>query len=156
MLENFDVRNDDKKRQLYVAMTRAKENLTIHLNGSFLDNIFVEELVRSENVNTFQRPRDLALQLSHKELYLGYFEYVQHRVNNLMSGDQLKLNDEGCLNEKGELVLKFSKKFLEKLGEIKTDGYRPSSAKVNFIVYWTNEDNGKELKVVLPELYFER
>ena len=132
MLENFDVRNDDKKRQLYVAMTRAKENLTIHLNGSYLDNISTEKLIRNENINSFQRPRDLALQLSHKDIYLGYFERVQRIVDNLMSGEILRMNDDGCMNNKGELVLKFSKKFLEKLAEIKSDGYRPTSAKSEF------------------------
>ena len=137
-------------------MTRAKENLTIHLNGSYLDNISTEKLIRNENINSFQRPRDLALQLSHKDIYLGYFERVQRIVDNLMSGEILRMNDDGCMNNKGELVLKFSKKFLEKLAEIKSDGYRPTSAKVNFIVYWTKEETGQELKVVLPELYFER
>src|SRR5690606_16746541 len=33
LLDKFDAREDEKKRQLYVAMTRAKQNLTIHLNG---------------------------------------------------------------------------------------------------------------------------
>ena len=113
-------------------MTRAKENLTIHLNGSYLDNISTEKLIRNENINSFQRPRDLALQLSHKDIYLGYFERVQRIVGNLMSGEILRMNDDGCMNNKGELVLKFSKKFLEKLAEIKSDGDRPTSAKSEF------------------------
>ena len=113
-------------------MTRAKENLTIHLNGSYLDNISTEKLIRNENINSFQRPRDLALQLSHRDIYLGYFERVQRIVDNLMSGEILRMNDDGCMNNKGELVLKFSKKFLEKLAEIKSDGYRPTSAKSEF------------------------
>jgi ATP-dependent DNA helicase RecQ len=37
VLENFNPTTDEAKRQLYVAMTRAKENLAIHLNGGFLE-----------------------------------------------------------------------------------------------------------------------
>ncbi|MEO6684940.1 MAG: hypothetical protein ABIN24_03205, partial [Dyadobacter sp.] len=139
-----------------VAMTRAKENLTIHLNGNYLDSISAESMVRIENENSFPPPRELALQLSHKEINLGYFEYIQHRINLLISGDVIKINGEGCINMKDELVLKFSRKFLERLEEIKATGFQLKSAKVNFIVYWKKEDSAQEIKIILPELYFER
>ena len=61
MLENFDATKDEKKRQLYVAMTRAKQNLTIHLNGNYLDKLKTENLERTENNTTFQPPSGLAL-----------------------------------------------------------------------------------------------
>jgi ATP-dependent DNA helicase RecQ len=156
LLENFDAREDEKKRQLYVAMTRAKQKLTIHLNGSYLDKFKTEELERIENSNIFQPPSGLVLHLSHRDLYLGYFEYVQRRINELSSGDSLIISDEGCKNDKGELVLKFSKKFLERLAEIKQGGFELKEAKVNFIVHWTDDDKKIEVKIVLPELHFEK
>lgn len=156
LLENFDAREDEKKRQLYVAMTRAKQKLTIHLNGDYLDKFKTEELERIENNNTFQPPSGLVLHLSHKDLNLGYFEYVQRRVNALTSGDSITISDEGCKNEKGELVLKFSKKFLERLAEIKKNDFKLIDAKVNFIVLWTDDDKKIEVKIVLPELHFEK
>jgi hypothetical protein len=27
---------------------------------------------------------------------------------------------------------------------------------VNFIIYWKNEDSGEEIKIVLPEVVFEK
>ena len=96
------------------------------------------------------------MHLTHKDLYLGYFEYVQHRINALTSGDSITVSDEGCKNFKGELVLKFSKKFLERMVEIKSNGFELKEAKVNFIVYWTDEDKKVEVKIVLPELHFEK
>ena len=36
MLEDFDPATDEAKRLLYVAMTRAKRKLTIHLNSDLL------------------------------------------------------------------------------------------------------------------------
>jgi len=35
-------------------------------------------------------------------------------------------------------------------------GYKLKSAKVNFIVYWLKEGAENEVKIVLPELYFEK
>lgn len=156
LLENFDAREDEKKRQLYVAMTRAKQNLTIHLNGNYLDKFKTENLERVENNSTFQPPSELAWHLSHKDLNLGYFEYVQNRVNALTCGDLLAIADEGCKNGNGEFVLKFSKKSLERLGEIKNSGFELKEAKVNFIVHWTNDEKKIEVKIVLPELHFEK
>jgi len=156
LLENFDAIEDEKKRQLYVAMTRAKQNLTIHLNGNYLDKFKTEALERIENSNTFSAPNGLALHLSHKDLNLGYFEYVQKRINELISGDTITISDEGCKNEKGEFVLKFSKKFHERIAEIKNNGFELKEAKVNFIVYWTDDEKNIEVKIILPELYFER
>lgn len=156
LLDNFDAGEDGKKRDLYVAMTRAKQNLTIHLNGNYLDKLQTEELERIENNNSFQPPNELALHLSHKDLNLGYFEYIQSRVNTMTSGDAITVSDEGCKNVKGELVLKFSKKFLERITEIRKNGFELKRAKVNFIVHWTDPDKNIEVKIILPELHFEK
>jgi ATP-dependent DNA helicase RecQ len=156
LLDNFDAREDKNKRQVYVAMTRAKNKLTVHLNGNYLDQLKTEELERIENYDTFQKPNELILHLSHKDLYLGYFEYVQKRVNALTSGDSILVTDEGCTNDRGELVLKYSKRFLEIISEKKKSGYEMKEAKVNFIVYWTDDVKKIEVKIVLPELHFEK
>jgi ATP-dependent DNA helicase RecQ len=154
LLENFDSREDKGKRQLYVAMTRAKKNLTIHLNGDYLNTFQTAGMERVVNINTFQPLKGLVLHLTHKDLYLGYFEYIQKRVNLLNSGDPITVSDEGCKNEKGELVLKFSKRFLERLDEIKASGFELKEARVNFIVHWTDDTKKNEVKIVLPELHF--
>jgi ATP-dependent DNA helicase RecQ len=156
MLANFDAKTDEKKRQLYVAMTRAKQNLTIHLNGNYLDKLKSEGVERIENNNIFQPLNGLALHLSHKDLNLGYFAFIQKRVSTLTSGDSIAISEEGCKNEKGELVLKFSRNFLDKLAEIKTNGFELKEAKVNFIVHWKAEDKEQEVKIILPELQFEK
>ena len=154
MLENFDARDDEKKRQLYVALTRANQRLIIHLIGHYLAKLKTEELERVENNNIFQPPSDLALHLSHKDLNLGYFEFIQKRVSPLTSGDIIKISEDGCKNKNGELVLKFSKKFLDTLAELKTNGFELKEAKVNFIVHWQAEDKEQEVKIILPELHF--
>ncbi|WP_423129967.1 RecQ family ATP-dependent DNA helicase [Gaoshiqia sp. Z1-71] len=156
MLENFNSTTDEAKRQLYVAMTRAKQNLTVHLNSNLLDHLSTKNLERVEDRNRYLPPEELVMQLTHEDVNLGYFRFIQHRVNQVISGESLIINEEGCANSKDALVLKFSKKFLESIETQVKRGYRLKRAKVNFIVYWREEDTGQEVKIVLPELYFER
>lgn len=156
MLENFNAAPEEAKRQLYVAMTRAKQNLTVHLNSNFLDNLSAENLERIEDNAIYLPPEELVMNLNHKDVNLGYFEYVQHRLKNILPGDLLFLVGDGCTNSNGDLVLKFAKNFIENIEIRKQNGYELESVKVNFIVYWLKDGAEDEVKIVLPELYFEK
>ncbi|RIA09381.1 ATP-dependent DNA helicase RecQ [Flavobacteriaceae bacterium MAR_2010_72] len=156
LLENFNAAPDEAKRQLYVAMTRAKRNLAIHLNGNYLDNIAAENLERIEDKETHLPPNEIAMHLSFKDVWLDYFIYRQNLVSQLSSDDLLKINDDKCINLNGQPVLKFSMQFLNSIESIKQNGYNLKQAKVNFIVYWKKEGTEEELKIILPELLFER
>ena len=156
MLENFNASTDDAKRQLYVAMTRAKQNLTIHLNSNFIDSLSTENMERVEDRGTYPPPNELTIHLTHENVNLGYFEFVQHRIKHILSGDSLSVKEDGCANSNGDLVLKFSKRFIETMEIQKSKGYELKSAKVNFVVYWQKEGNEKEVQIILPALYFEK
>lgn len=156
MLDNFNASSDQARRQLYVAMTRAKQNLIVHLNSGFLDHLSAANPERISDHEIYLPPKDLVMHLTHEHVNLGYFEYVQHRMRNIQPGDSLTLAGEGCKNSNGELVLKFSKKFLDTIEGRKRNGYELKSVKVNFIVYWLNEETQQESKIILPELYFEK
>jgi ATP-dependent DNA helicase RecQ len=156
MLENFNHATDEAKRLLYVAITRAKTNFIIHLNSNIFDNITADNLERIENKETHLPPNELAMHLSLKDVWLDYFITRQHLVSQLKSGDNLTIKDDECLDDKGKSVLKFSKQFVGQIESMKEKNYVLKSAKVNFIVYWKKEDTEQEVKIILPELYFER
>ncbi|MFV0590361.1 MAG: RecQ family ATP-dependent DNA helicase [Draconibacterium sp.] len=156
LLNNIDIQNDDKKRELYVAMTRAKQNLTIHTNRNYFRNSMVENLRYINNTSFYPEPEKLTLHLSHRDINLGYFKFVQHRLKNLNSGQSLLISEEGLLNSNRDLIVKFSKQFSEKKEGLVNDGFSLTKAKVNFILYWKPEDNDFEFIVVLPELLFEK
>ena len=156
LLENFNPTTDKAKRLLYVAMTRAKQNLTVHLNSGFLDNIQAEDIERIENNNNYLPPGELAIQLTHRDIWLGYFMNKQYLIYKLTSGEELILNGDECLDSRGRSVLKFSKQFQGQIERLKERNYVLKTAKVNFIVFWYNEEKDKEVKIILPELYFER
>jgi ATP-dependent DNA helicase RecQ len=99
-------------------------------------------------------PNEISIQLCHKDVKLGYYQFVQHRIKHLKSGDELKIAEEGCLNKNGELVLKFSKSKLEEIEKLKADRYILIKAVVSFLVYWYDKEKEKESLIVLPEVRF--
>ncbi|HSI75691.1 MAG TPA: RecQ family ATP-dependent DNA helicase [Lunatimonas sp.] len=144
------------RRMLYVAMTRAKQNLSIHLNGQFLAGISVKNLVYQHNNQFTFPPQLLARQLTFKDVWLGYFMRRQSSIRYLRSGDILMVREGECFDARGQSVLKFSKSFLRELEEMAEKPYRLSSVTVNYLVYWKDEEQSWEGLIILPELMFER
>ena len=137
-------------------MTRAKQNLVIHHNSNLFDRFQGEGLVSIVDQENYQLPGKISMQLSFSDINLGFFEYRQSQINRLVPGDVLVIKDEGCANNSGDIVLKFSKKFNETISQLKDQGYHLKNARINFIIYWKDPDKEKESKVILPELDFEK
>jgi ATP-dependent DNA helicase RecQ len=157
MLNKIDVVTDDKLRQLYVAMTRAKTNLTIHYNGNYLEAIKTEGLIKMFDNSTYLPPNQLAMQLTHRDMWLDFFASRQPLISQLNSGDELTLDGEFCRNLKGQPVLGFSKPCSNQIEGLRQKNYVPTSANIRFIVYWKKKDSSEdEIKIILPELNFER
>ena len=160
LLNNFNAEPDDKKRLLYVAMTRAKSNLTIHYNGKFLNDISADNLIYKDDRTLYSSPKQLIFHLNHKDIQLGYFKFVQHRIKPLYSGQRLFINSEGLTNSEDEQIIKFSKRFKKIQKSLEEKGFQLTTAKINFILYWKSKDEKNidepEVKIVLPELCFEK
>lgn len=53
--------------------------------------------------------------------------------------------------------MKFSRNFMSKHYErLHRQGYELKRAMVNFIVCWQSEKAAKEIKIILPELFFKK
>jgi ATP-dependent DNA helicase RecQ len=156
MLTDFDISPTDNKRLLYVAMTRAKDNLTIHYNGSYFDGYVAENLDHIHDKTHYDAPELISLQLTHHDVKLGYFISVSSIIEKLTTGQKIILDKDGCKNFRGEPVLKFSKLFHEKIDELETRGYEFNEAKVKFILYWFDKEFEEERLIVLPEVNFKR
>jgi ATP-dependent DNA helicase RecQ len=156
LLDNFNSESDASKRQLYVAMTRAKQNLSIHLNGNYLNHLNAENLFYEKAIEKYLPPKMLALHLSYKDIWLDYFINKQYFISQLISGEYLSIKENELINAGGHSVLRFSKSFLSTIGQLKDKGYQLKEAKVNFIIYWKKEDTAQQVKIILPELWFEK
>ena len=157
MLNQINAEMDENFRQLYVAMTRAKTNLTIHYNGNYLEGIKTEALTKVVDNATYLPPDKLAMQLTHRDVWLDFFASRQPLISQLNSGDELTLDGEFCRNLKGAPVLGFSKPCSNQIEGLRQKNYIPTSASIRFIVFWKKKDSTEnEVKIILPELNFER
>lgn len=156
VLSNFNPNEDKRKRQLYVGMTRAKNNLTIHLNGNYFDDINCENLKREYDEFLYNPAELLIIHLTHKDIWLDYFMYQQGAISKLNSGDELKVDSHGCYNSEETCIIKFSKSFQNTINLYHQKGYQLSEAKVNYILYWKKEQQPDEILIILPELKFTK
>ena len=111
MLSDFDISSTENKRLLYVAMTRAKDNLTIHYNNNYFDDYIAENLDHIQDNTHYDAPDLISLQLTHHDAKLGYFKFVRRSIEKLTAGQKIIPEKDGCKNFQGEPVLKFSKQF---------------------------------------------
>jgi ATP-dependent DNA helicase RecQ len=156
MLQDYYPAADEARRLLYVAMTRAKKNLAVHLNSNFLDTVSAENVERYEDNTIYPPPNEVAIHLTFKDVWLDYFINKQKFVSQLKSGDTLVLSGNECLNSKGQSVLKYSQQFIKQIDAMKKMNYKLKSVKVNFVIYWQKEGTATEVKIILPEVYFEK
>lgn len=156
MLDGFSPSTDEELRQLYVGLTRARNNLIIHSNSSYFDSVDVEGIKRFYDRRKYDAPSHIFMDLTHKDIYLDYFYSCQNLILNMVSGDDLVPCEDGCLNRNGQQVLRYSRQMLNKIGELARLGYKIRNVKVRFIVFWHKEDAESEIKIILPELSLEK
>lgn len=156
MLNGYNPDSDEKKRQLYVAMTRAKHNLTIHLNGNYLDDISCQNIERINDDFQYNPSNLLVTHLFHKDIWLDYFISKQDIITNFKCGDELIANNDGCSDKNGNCIIKFSNSYKEKIIEFEKSGYKLLESKINYLVYWKKEEQENEILIVLPELKFRK
>lgn len=161
ILVDFSVDTEEAKRQLYVGMTRAKTSLEIHYNGSYLESSSnpsigqIKQLEFRKDSMDYAPSDFLTLQLSHKDVFLDYFKQTQRWIHGLMSGDEIHVDDRGCLDQKGHRILLFSQKFKTEINKINDQGYQFVNARVSFIIYWKKEGT-EEIRIILPEIDFKK
>ena len=147
----------EKARSYYVAITRAKCNLSIHTNTAIFNSLPAE--IISDN-NDYFMPDEIVLQLSHRDVMLSYFKYHQSEILSLRSGDPMVFKDNHLYLTDG--IAKVGKLSARMQKEIETwaeKGYKPIKAKVRFIVAWKAKDAPKEeqkIAIVLADLLLKK
>lgn len=155
LLHRFQEQDAACRRLLYVAATRARHHLVLHADVAFINRFDLDGLMYCRDQQQYPEPGRIRLQLGHEDVYLSYFSYVQGRIISLRPGDTLCVLPEGLGNQQGQHVLKFSKKFQERLSGLARRRYHPLAAWVEFIVWWKDEQVGAEQQVVLAVLELE-
>ena len=156
LLDDFKLHTEEAKRLLYVATTRAKYNLTIHCNADMFSDVRTEATVLYRNNNAFDAPTEIIIRLGLKDVWLNYFAGRQYAVLQLFAGAKLLTQKNGCCNLQAQEVLRFSQQFQKQVDALNLSGYVLVAAKVNYLLYWKNDESEKEILILLPELLFEK
>ncbi|MBO7565584.1 MAG: ATP-binding domain-containing protein, partial [Bacteroidales bacterium] len=149
-LNNLNSATDEEKRRLYVGFTRAKSFLHIDYRGILLDNFKGFATDFSVDNNEYQKPEQLIVALTHKDIVLNFFKGLKSEILKLRSGDSLNVSSTDYLHHNQNAVLKYSHAFKDKLIEYQKLGYEPQSAKIRFVLSWYCEDDGQEYAIILP------
>lgn len=156
LLKDMDAGAAPVRREIYVAMTRAKRQLSIHYNGFYLQRLEAEGLERLEDNGRYPSLTRIVLQLGHRDLWLDYCMSCQAAVSLLRAGDALQVEGRYAMDSCGRKVLHFSRQLLDKLDAMRGKGYEPAGGQVRYMVFWQKENAGREILIPLPELVLER
>ncbi len=162
---------DRERRVIYVGMTRAKTNLSVHFDGGIFHSIpeladgggSAAGLSIENDPKLYAEPDELLLQLSHRDLHLDCFKGKSDIISKLCSGDALNVIDDRLyttVNGYSQQVGRFSEAFRTKLSKLQQKGYVPISSRVRFLLFWHYENPDKtngapkylETPIVLPEI----
>jgi ATP-dependent DNA helicase RecQ len=120
-----------------------------------INHLVAENLEQINDFEIYPAPDKIAVHANLKDVWLDYFINRQILISQLKCGEMLYVQGDECLNSSGQSVLKFSKLLIKKIEEMKLKHYELKSVNVNFILYWLKEGASQDIKIILPELYFE-
>ena len=138
-------------RRYYVGMTRARNRLFIHTNGACFDHLVSARHIHCQEL--YPMPEEIVIQLTHRDVFLGFFKERKREVLALQSGDSLdycnhilysKAQNAGETPHAPKPVAKFSASMQAALKEWEEKGYRIVSSAVRFIVAWKPKDTPKD------------
>ena len=157
MLNQIGPVTEEKRRAIYVGITRAKKALRVHyLDNDLFDDIDADGAVKSSFVGMPKSLDNVIVQLSHKDVVLDFFLDKKLVVFGFRSGDNLKVDGNylsASVDGRIVRVAKFSQSFVQKLSELASKGYVPQFAKVRYVVAWKKDEKTEETAIILPDLY---
>lgn len=150
------IKNKDLRR-FYVGITRAKKRLFIHTDSSLFDRIpATEHRVIQEQ---FGMPDKILLQLSHRDVNLGFFKTRKNDILALRAGQTLRFDNNYLYDWAGnKVVAQLSQKMQSELQLWTRKGYKVVSAAIRYIVAWRPKDAPKdeEYAVLLIDLTLKK
>ncbi len=157
MLNATRFETDADRRKVYVGITRAKQELYIHYNGDCLDGFILDDVKSLVDHSVYPRTEEITLQLSHRDVFLGFFKGKSALIGKLRSGSVLSIKENSLYAELAGApreVLRFSRSFQQKIEELRQMGYQPDSATVRYSVFWKGQDDTDESIIILPDVCF--
>ena len=157
MIKNGERISIEDRRKLYVAFTRAKNNLYIQINGKVLASYSkIPNIDYRYDNNEYFDPLNICVQLGYKDVYLNFYKYKVRETTRLIPGSKLFYKDGDLVDSRGITLVKFSQAFTKKYNEILNMGYKYDKSTVRFVVTWFDKEEEKEYPIVLADIYFKK
>lgn len=136
---------DSEMRRYYVGMTRARKRLFIYTNSTLFDRLPAD--IHQVDQTPYVFPDEVMLQLSHKDVNLGFFKSRKKEILSLRSGEKLCFaNNLLYVPNNQQPVAQLSQKMQAELAQWALKGYFVSSATIRFVVAWKPKDAPKDEK----------
>lgn len=149
---------DSEMRRYYVGMTRARKRLFIYTNSTLFDRLPAD--IHQVDQTPYVFPDEVMLQLSHKDVNLGFFKSRKKEILSLRSGEKLCFaNNLLYVPNNQQPVAQLSQKMQAELAQWALKGYLVSSATIRFVVAWKPKDapkGEKEHAVLLLDLELKK
>ena len=168
--------DDEARRRIFVAITRAREALTIHeaapftLFTSLLQGTKDKDLAGTQILSddkAWERPEKIVLELTLRDVNLGFYKGKKALICSVRTGSDMRgpdkhgifrvvVNDRTAGSRRTLFVAQLSRagrKHLERLNAI---GYGVHSVTAGAIVAWLDKDTGNEEAVLIPRLTLVR
>ena len=163
MVKDQRMNTEEGRRVLYVAFTRAKNQLYVFHCCPFLEEYAPEKLIDKAE---YPEPAEIICQFGHKNLWLDYFygeasgegPELKKRVFALCAGMPLRFRN-GCLYDSSSsknAIAILSKDAKAKIAHLEELGYVVKKVKIRYIVAWKNKEREDECPIILPEIELER
>lgn len=134
---------DDILRRYFVGITRARKRLFIHTNSSLFDRLQTDKKIVDQN--SYEMPDEIVLQLSHKDVNLGFFKTRKKEILSLRAGEQLRFDNNYLYSEKMNIpVCQLSQKMQTELCLWTKKDYHVARSAIRFIVAWRPKDAPKD------------
>lgn len=136
------IRNEELRRY-YVGATRAKQRLFIHTDTSLFDRMPADEHIACQK--QFGMPDEIMLQLTHRDVNLGFFKARKNEILAIMAGQSLRFENNYLYDcNTGKALAQLSQKMQGELRLWTQKGYKVVSSSIRFIVAWRPKDAPKE------------
>ena len=155
LMLNHSISGDDEYRAVYVALTRARNVLTIHTNRNYFDHIESENVSRYIDNNIYQKPDELVYQMEHEDINLGGSKYCVNAMRTAKTDDIVEVDESGCKLDNRN-ILYFSKAMKEKIEQKRSLNYEPIEGRISYKLKWYDKENDIEYWIALPKIYFKR
>ena len=162
-VKNNFIKNDYDKRLLYVAISRARNNLFIHTQDDIFDDFIADKVIYNTKDS---EPKRIVFMMSLGDIALSdKYSKIGIKFTNPMAGEivNIKPNEYNqlCIFKGNNQVSKLSKIDSSKPDRLSTKIYAKQQkgylleekAEIEYVVLWNDKDNNESFSQILCKVY---